>query len=124
MKNAKKELTMVKADFKFPDGTTADFEGSPEEVFSLVERFQKQSLFKKKIRTKTSSKKGPLQRIRELIKDDFFCERKTINDVQRKLEEKGHIYKNNQLSSSLKRLAESQELRRVKEDNTWNYVNQ
>jgi hypothetical protein len=30
---------MVKADFKFPDGTTATFDGTPEEIYLFVEKF-------------------------------------------------------------------------------------
>lgn len=114
---------MVKADFKFPDGTTAKFEGTPDEIYSLTEKFQKNNVFTKGVKQKSSSLNGPQQRIRLLIEAGFFKQRKTLTDVKIKLEENGYIYTSNILSKPLLRLVKNKEIRRVKENGKWNYIN-
>jgi len=72
--------------------------------------------------TATRSREGAMQYMRELIGDRFFSERRSIADVQRRLEELGHIYPQTHLSTPLRRLVQSRELRRLKEGGNWVYV--
>lgn len=62
-------------------------------------------------------------RIRVLIGEDFFKEKKVIDEVRRILEERAIFYKNSDLSPSLIRLVKKGELRRLKEGGQWRYVN-
>lgn len=66
---------------------------------------------------------GAMQQIRELIDDAFFQEKRSISHVQQKLEELGHIYPLTHLSTPLRRLVKNKELRRMREDKNWVYVN-
>lgn len=61
--------------------------------------------------------------IRELIVDDYFKTKREIGEVRDKLEEDGHIYPVTSLSTPLYRLIKAKELRRMKEDGAWRYVN-
>lgn len=71
----------------------------------------------------TRRKEGVSYYIIELRNDGFFSERRTISDIQEKLEEEGHIYPINHLSTPRRRLVVKKELRRMKENGAWVYVN-
>ena len=115
---------MVKADIKLPDGTIVKIiDGTPKDISSVIDEFHRSGHMKKTGIKQSASRGGPQIRIRELIDDGFFNKKRNINDVQKKLEENGHIYKITQLSTPLKRLVTNREIRRFKEDNIWNYVN-
>lgn len=80
---------------------------------------------KKKIakgRKITKGNKGPQTLILELRNNDFFSEQRSIADVQKKLEELGHIFAQTSLSAPLIRLVRSQKLKRIKENDAWYYV--
>jgi len=68
------------------------------------------------------SKGGPQTYILELKNSGFFEEKRTIADIQRKLEELGHIYAQTSLSTPLLRLVRSKKLSRVKENDSWYYI--
>jgi hypothetical protein len=70
-----------------------------------------------------SGKKGPSSYILELKQEEFFKQKRTLPEVQKKLEENGHIYAQNSLSTPILRLVRSRQLRRIKEDDVWVYVN-
>jgi hypothetical protein len=128
---------MAKATLTLPDGTTVLIEGSAEEIARIMSlhstTIQAQPSHhpsttkpkKPKITSKKSSQSGagPKQRIFELKSLGFFDEKKSIVDIQKKLEEQGHIYAQTSLSPALVRLVRSKDLRRVKEDKVWMYVN-
>ena len=54
----------------------------------------------------------------------YFKSKRTIGDIQKKLEEMGHIYALTSLSTPLIRLTRSKNsaLRRLKENKQWVYV--
>ena len=56
------------------------------------------------------------------MSDNFFKAKRTIAEVQKKLEEKGHIYAVNSLSTPLLRLTRGKTLRRIKGKSGWVYV--
>ena len=120
---------MAKANFTFPDGTKMVFDGTPEEVSKFMDAYKttKESKTKesktKESKTKESKTDGPTGRIRQLINDGFFVEKRNINDILEKLEERGFIYKQTGISSQLTKLTKNREIRRIKEDGKWYYVN-
>ena len=128
---------MAKANIVLPDGTKVMIEGNAAEVASLLQRFSQPDTgtdTRPKSRTKAkgksvskksrkASRKGPTGLILALRDDDFFKSRKTLSDIQKKLEERGHIYAQTSLSPVLVRLVRKKELRRLKEKKGWAYVN-
>jgi len=125
---------MAKAEIILSDGTKMNIDGTPEEIIKIKQSFIEFNIKAKsnvsKITRKRSgskskilSKEGPLSRIRDLIKNNFFKEERNIEDIRKKLEEKAIFYQVTALSPSLIRLVKKGELRRLKEDNRWEYVN-
>lgn len=129
---------MAKANLTLPDGTTVNIEGTAEEVALLLARFSQQesvqqsgTTAKKKKKKKkaggssnktTVKRKGPQQLIEELVKEGFFKSKRQISAIQKKLEEGGHIYAIETLSTPLVRLTRRKVLRRLKENKHWVYV--
>ena len=127
---------MAKANLVFSNGTRVNIEGTPEEVALLLERFSRegtQTLPKRKTMRKSKTKKsdttsqkvkrkGPQQLIAELAQEGYFKAKRSITDIQKKLEEKGHIYTQSSLSPPLLRLTRNRVLRRIKEKKGWVYV--
>jgi hypothetical protein len=66
---------------------------------------------------------GASSRIRKLKDDNFFAKPKTITDVRNALEHIGHHYRSSALSPALLFFIRRGELRRMKEDGQWVYVN-
>jgi len=85
---------------------------------------KEKSPIKKVTKGKKSAKsgKGPQTYMLELINSGFFSEKRTIADIQKKLEELGHIYAQTSLSAPLLRLVRSKKLSRTKENDSWYYT--
>ncbi len=132
---------MAKANIVKPNGTKVTFEGTAAEVTALLEKFSGDTKPSTSIRTSRSSKpkagkkarankkkaqsrNGPTGLILGLRDDGFFKTRKTLGDIQKKLEEQGHIYAQTSLSPVLIRLvrAKGKRLRRLREKKGWVYV--
>ena len=111
---------MAKANIVLPDGTKVTIEGTAAEVATLLEKFSadaKPSMSGPRSRSskpkgrnkadtskkKSQARKGPTGLILRLRDDRFFKTRKTLPDVQKKLEEQGHIYAQTSLSLGLQR---------------------
>jgi hypothetical protein len=133
---------VVKAQIVRADGTKITIDGTSEEVAQLVSRISdaaatpnaeshvppKTARPRNKYKaTKTTAavakSKGPIDYIRDLISEGFFTNKRGLGDVQAKLEEGAHIYAVTTLSPALFRLVRSKELRRLKEQGRWVYVN-
>ena len=128
---------MAKAKLILPDGTTVAIEGTAEEVAVLLGKFSQPSAVetpakskRKKKRSATSGsrgtprkKDGPTSLITELADEGYFKSKRSISDIQKKLEERGHIYAITSISPCLIRLTKSRILRRLKENKVWIYVN-
>lgn len=71
---------------------------------------------------KRARTKGPVGLITELAKDDFFKSKRMLPEIQKKLEENGHIYAQTSLSSAVLSLTKKKILRRLKGDKGWVYV--
>jgi hypothetical protein len=119
----------LKAKIEKPNGTKIEIDGSEEEVKRIIEMYSNDSLSQKgndkEIRTSGSFKnpKGPQNRIEFLITEGYFSEKRNIKDVLNELENRGWIYKQNQISTPLKRLVSKSKLRRNKEEGQWVYFN-
>jgi hypothetical protein len=129
---------MAKANIDLPNGTKIVVDGTSEDINSVLKIFsnlhsapaeENKAKGKRKHSTRktTGSKKmskGPSRYIIELKVAGFFDKKKTLNDIQQKLEENGQIYPQTHLSTPLKRLVRppNNELRRMKENGNWVYV--
>ncbi len=125
---------MAIANINLPNGTKIQIDGSSDEIGKILKLYNAEDNNGKKDKTKTKtehktnkegrkkSKKGPRLYIRELITSDFFKGKRNIKEVQQKLEEQGHIYPVNELSTPLRKLVQNSELGRIKEKNSWVYV--
>lgn len=127
---------MAKAHLTLPDGTTVNIEGTAEEVANLLSRFsapqdqpartseraKKKSSARSAAKEQKPKRKGPQTLIDELVRENYFKSKRTIGDVQKKLEEGGHIYAQYSLSTPLLRLTRSKALRRIKDKDGWVYV--
>lgn len=129
---------MAKATLVLPDGTKVDIDGTANEVAKLLATFSLDSTaHPKKQRSKrkrapkpagsttkkATARKGPQKLIGELAAENFFKgSKRTIGGIQKKLEEKGHIYAQESLSTPLLRLTRNGTLRRLKEKGAWVYV--
>ncbi len=128
---------MAKANLVLVDGTTVAIEGTAEEVALLLQRFSSPSVAaertpekaRQKARTASPRKsvakgqrKGPQQLMADLAGEGWFKSKRSNGDVQKKLEEKGHIYAMESLSTPLLRLTRNRTLRRIKDKSGWAYV--
>ena len=129
---------MAKANLTLPDGTTVNIEGSADEVATLLSRFSDTGGTTSKRATKKKAKKrragntsgkttrkkkgGPTSFITELVDEGYFKSRRTIADIRKKLEERGHIYPATSISPVLTRLTRKKVLRRLKDKKGWVYV--
>ncbi len=132
---------MAKANLVLPDGTKVNIEGTADEVFLLLGKLSAQesksggtTTAKKKTKKKrkkaasgnggTTGKKqeGPTSLITELIDEGYFKAKHTLADIQKKLEERGHIYAQTSISPQLTRLTRKRTIRRIKENKGWVYV--
>jgi len=121
-----------------PDGTTVSINGSADEVATLLTKLSKDQSPLTAVRKQSHKpathrkstkpdksrpkRKGPKVLIKDLADENFFKSKRTIGDVQKKLEEKGHIYGMNTLSTPLLRLTRERVLRRIKDKDGWVYV--
>jgi hypothetical protein len=127
---------MAKANLILPDGTKVTIDGTAEEVANLLSKFsqpqegggqKKVTGRKKKTAGRTGkgtapSRKGPQTLIAEFVEEGYFKSKRTIADIQKKLEQGGHIYAQTSLSPPLLRLTRKKVLRRIKDKKGWVYV--
>ncbi|MDP3297879.1 MAG: hypothetical protein Q8N09_09900 [Thermodesulfovibrionia bacterium] len=127
---------MAKANVDLPNGTKIHIDGTSEEIGKILELYKsegkgdekidkpkKKTKYKTKKTGRKKSKSGPKQYIRELKTAGFFKVKRNLKEVQKKLEEKGHIYPMNELSTPLRNLVQDSELGRIKGKDGWVYVN-
>jgi hypothetical protein len=129
---------MAKANLLLPDGTKVILDGKPDEIATLLakigsispplqtgkpESSKVQQSGDKRSKSKKTVTKGPLGFISELAEEGFFKTRQTLPDIQKKLEERGHIYAQTSLSPAMVRLTRKRAVRRLKEKKGWVYVN-
>jgi hypothetical protein len=117
---------MAKANLTLPDGTVVTIDGSVEEVARLLQSVSAsggqpsgaRASKPHRVRTKRAkagarSVRGPTGYLLELREEGYFKSKRFLNDIKKKLEEKGHIYARTTLSPTLLNLVKRKELRRV-----------
>lgn len=130
---------MAKANLVLPDGTTVNIEGTADEVATLLAKFSApESGGRSGTKNKRKKKRpaaagggdkkpkkpdGPTSLVGELATEGYFKSKRTLGDIQKKLEERGHIYAQSSISPILTRLTRKRTIRRIKEKKGWVYVN-
>jgi len=128
---------MAKASLIMPDGTKVQIEGTADEVAVLIARCssdahppapgEKTTRKKRKAgkggsATSGQRKGGPTAFISQLATEGYFKSKRLLPDIQKKLEELGHIYAQTSISPVLTRLTRKRGLRRIKEKDGWVYI--
>ena len=128
---------MAKASLIMPDGTKVQIEGTADEVGLLIARCSsgarppaheekttppKRQAGKGGSATSGKRKGGPTVFISQLATEEYFKSKRSLPDIQKKLEELGHIYAQTSISPVLTRLTRKRVLRRIKEKDGWVYV--
>jgi hypothetical protein len=127
---------MTKANVTLPNGAVVTIEGKPEEVAATLEflgsgrpdvpavgRAGARSSKGRKAAAPRTRKPGPTDHVRALAEAGFFAAKRGLGDVQAALEERALFYPATTLSPTLVRLVRARELRRIKEEGQWKYVN-
>ena len=128
---------MAKARIDTPEGAKIQISGTAEEVALLLARFstapttdgkapssghRTSRKAKPGVIAAAKRKDGPTSLISTLADENFFKSKRSLSDIQKKLEELGHIYAQTSLSPILTRLTRKRVLRRIKEKDGWMYV--
>lgn len=117
---------MATANIQLPDGTRVSIEGAPEEIARVLSLYgPRGSPADAPVPERAASNRvtnGAVRHLRELIAENFFTERRSLADVQRRLESLGHIFPVTHLSTPLRRLVIGKELRRLRAGRNWVYV--
>lgn len=119
---------MVKAQITTKSGSKIVFEGTPKEVALLVSQLEEKVLPPKEKRSssnkpKTKHRPTPTNLIDDLIDGGFFNKPKELSAIKMALEEQGHFYPVTTLSPTVLRFVRKRDLRRIKENKRWLYVN-
>lgn len=109
------------------DDCTITIEGTEDEVFSLVRRFEngEQSIggtVGRRRKASGTSRTTPTELVCEMIDEGFFSTPKELGAVRSALEEVGHFYPVTTLSPLMLRLVRNKKLRRIKDKKRWKYV--
>ena len=123
---------MAKAHITLPEGIVMRVEGTPDEIASVVARFQHKPKESKVTTSVGESKAGREKRksgrpqvtdlVANLIDGGFFKKPKDLAAVKGALEEMGHLYPVTTLSPTLLRQVRKRNLRRIKQDKRWIYT--
>ncbi|HTQ51046.1 MAG TPA: hypothetical protein VMJ12_10075 [Candidatus Acidoferrales bacterium] len=117
---------MAKAHISLENGTKITVEGTPSEVAALIANFDKGTIApkpeKKIAARKSTAKPGPIDLVSELIDGGFFKKPKELGAIKTALEEHGHYYPVTTLSPAVLRLVRKRQLRRIKDNKRWLYV--
>jgi hypothetical protein len=93
-----------------------------EDTMNKNNKSNKSTKKQKSNKKSLTSNKGPRSVIAELIDEGFFAKKKSLSEIQRKLEEMGHIYAQTSLSGPVLKLVRDKKLNRNKEDDIWLYT--
>jgi hypothetical protein len=123
---------MAKAKITLPDGISVTVDGTPDEIASVVARFQDRPGEVEAERSPSESKAGRGKRrsrrlqvtdlVANLIDGGFFKKPKDLAAVKGALEEMGHHYPVTTLSPTMLRQVRKRNLRRIKQDRRWMYT--
>ena len=116
---------MATANIDLPNGTKVQIEGTTEEINRIIQYYghSGKDMTSEPTRSTGRPSRGAMQHLRDLIRENYFKEKRSLSDVQIKLEELGRIYPQTHISTPLRRLVRNKELRRIRESKNWVYVN-
>lgn len=124
---------MAKAHLTTKAGTKIIIEGSEAEIASLIAKIDENNpadekttpIEKKKPKGsgRNPARSTPVTLIAELIDGDFFKKPRELGSIRLALAEQGHFYPVTTLSPAMLRLVRKKEIRRIKENKRWLYVN-
>lgn len=116
---------MAKAQVVLQSGTKVLIEGTENEVAKLLFLIDAPTTPTKpgKVQPKRGKAKlsiGDL--IGNLVDEGFFKKPVELNSVKEALEQRGHYFTRSAIPTQLLRLVKRRQLRRIKQDNQWRYV--
>lgn len=119
---------MAKAHVTTASGAKVTVEGTTEEVALLVARLEGKGKPPEGRRARASKgaskpKATPTNLISDLIDGGFFRKPKELSAIKLAIEEQGHYYPVTTLSPVVLRLVRKRQLRRIKDQKRWLYVN-
>jgi hypothetical protein len=129
---------MAKANLVLSNGVKVQIEGTAEEVAVLLtkcssstpppeppkknRKLPKRGSVRSGAPVRKPKAKGPVGLITELAAEDFFKTKRMLPEIQKKLEQGGHIYAQTSLSPAVLALTQQKILRRLREKKGWAYV--
>ena len=121
---------MAKANIVLPNGTKVDIEGTTDEIREILNTLGKT---KQDQEVEPSPPAAEVPRgkksfgltglITELKSNGFFKQKRSLKEIQERLESEGYIYPTTSIQPILLNLLKSRVIGRVKEDGAWKYVN-
>jgi hypothetical protein len=119
---------MPTASMTLPGGAKVVIDGTPSEVADLIAKIQGPTTAppsagpKPQAHRPTSTRVGPLDLLLDLIEAGFFKTPQELGGVRKALQEQGHFYPTTTLSPLMLRLVRRKQLRRIKTNKRWTYV--
>jgi hypothetical protein len=122
---------MAKATIRSKSGAIITIEGREGEISNILAIFEratvvsqaKEAIARIRLVKKREKKRSTASDVVvELLEDGFFDKPKSLTEVARALEEKGHIYPVTTLSGVMLGLVQKKILRRKKHEGKWTYV--
>ncbi len=118
---------MAKTFIETKSGTKIQIEGTAEEIAQIlvlyntpqIEKTVTRSYHKKKV----SNNPPVIDKVRELLAEGFFKNPITLAELKNGLQEQGYRVPITALSGIVLNLTKARELRRIKENGKWSYVN-
>ena len=121
---------MAKVTIKSKSGAVITVEGTNEEISNILTMFEKTSVVgqakeaiarAKSVKKEQKKRAGASDLIVEMKEEGFFQKPKTLAEISKALEEKGHIYATTSLSGVMIALVQKRLMGRKKVDGRWVY---
>ncbi len=120
---------MAKANIETKDGTKIIIEGSSEEILKIINLYKGKEKaetpakeLKKFVKGKANSKPTITDTVREFLAEGFFNKPKGLSEIKQGIEEQGTFIPITTLSPIVLGLVKGKELRRIKQEKKWVYV--
>jgi len=116
---------MPKAVISMPTGAKIIVEGTPNEIQTIINLIGIRNIENKSEKKQDSKKKssGIMDYVLDLRDEGFFKKARSLKEIRNALAAAGHIIPRTTLSPAMLRLVKNRELRRLKEEKNWKYVN-
>ena len=119
---------MAKAHVTTPSGISIRVEGTPAEIFKIVQDIEKEQT--KETRTVSKAKTTPIAKARSSLTDlisslrdgGFFKTPRDLGTIKAALAQEGHHYPVTTLSGAMLTKVRTREIRRIKQKDRWFYT--